>query len=124
MKTGYYKGKLDGLDGPQTRAAIHLMLVDLSPKSQVVEVKAAPVVEEKPVPVTPPSLDAPWWKSKEVIVPVVTGSGLSSGLAAVGSMPWQNLALILVAFGLAGAFLLWRKKSDAKAVSEQLQGMA
>ena len=123
-KAGYYKGKLDGLDGPQTRAAIHLMLVELSPKSQVVEVKAAPVVEEKPVPVTPPSLDAPWWKSKEVIVPVVTGGGLSSGLATVGSMPWQNLALILLAFGLAGAFLLWRKKSDAKAVSEQVQGMA
>ncbi|SDJ25168.1 putative chitinase [Agrobacterium fabrum] len=124
QKTGYYKGKLDGLDGPQTRAAIHLMLVDLSPKSQVIEVKAAPVTEEKPVPVTPPSLDAPWWKSKEVIVPAVTGGGLSSGLAAVGSMPWQNLALILVAFGLAGAFLLWRKKSDAKAVSDQVQGMA
>ncbi|KDR87719.1 chitinase [Agrobacterium sp. TS43] len=124
QKAGYYKAKLDGLDGPQTRAAIHLMLVDLSPKSEIVQVKAAPVVEEKPVPVTPPSLDAPWWKSKEVIVPVVTGGGLSSGLATVGSMPWQNLALILLAFGLAGAFLLWRKKSDAKAVSEQVQGMA
>ncbi|QKW97098.1 hypothetical protein GSF67_08350 [Agrobacterium sp. CGMCC 11546] len=57
-------------------------------------------------------------------MPAVTGGGLSSGLAAVGSMPWQNLALILVAFGLAGAFLLWRKKSDAKAVSDQVQGMA
>lgn len=124
QKTGYYKGKLDGLDGPQTRAAIHLMLVDLSPTTQVIDVRAAPVVEEKAVPVTPPSLDAPWWKSKEVIVPAVTGGGLSSGLAAVGSMPWQNLALILIAFGLAGAFLLWRKKSDAKAVSEQVQGMA
>lgn len=125
-RAGYYKGNLDGLDGQQTRAAIHLMLVHLAPKAQVaqVQIKAAPVTEEKPVAVTPPSLDAPWWKSKEVIVPVVTGGGLSSGLAAVGSMPWQNLALVLLAFGIAGAFLLWRKKADAKAVSEQVREMA
>lgn len=122
-KAGYYKGNLDGLDGQQTRAAIHLMLVDLAPKAQVaqVQIKAAPVTEEKPVAVTPPSLNAPWWKSKEVIVPVVTGGGLSSGLAAVGSMPWQNLALVLLAFGIAGGFLLWRKKTDAKAVSDQVR---
>ncbi|WP_421416595.1 glycoside hydrolase family 19 protein [Agrobacterium tumefaciens] len=126
-RAGKYAGNLDGLDGPQTRAAIHLMLVDLAPKAQVAQVtqiKAAPVTEEKPVAVTPPSLDAPWWKSKEVIVPAVTGTGLSSVLAAVGSMPWQNLALVLLAFGIVGAFLLWRKKGDAKAVSEQIRGMA
>lgn len=123
---GYYKGNLDGLDGVQTRAAIHLMLVDLSPKDGAVAVKAAPVTEEKAVPVaiTPPSLDAPWWRSKEVIVPVVTGGGLSSGLASVGSMPWQNLALVLLAFALVGCFLLWRKKIDLKAVNAQVRDMA
>ncbi|WHA40904.1 glycoside hydrolase family 19 protein [Agrobacterium larrymoorei] len=123
---GIYKGNLDGLDGPQTRSAIHLMLVALSPPDGAATIKAAPVTEEKAVPVavTPPSLDAPWWKSKEVIVPVVTGGGLSSGLAAVGSMPWQNLALVLAAFALVGGFLLWRKSVDAKAVTAQVRGMA
>ncbi|MGF0523707.1 peptidoglycan-binding domain-containing protein [Agrobacterium pusense] len=122
---GYYKGNLDGLDGQQRRAAIHLMLVDLAPKAQVAQVRieAAPVTEET-VAITPPSLDALLWKSKGAIVPIVTGGGLSTGLAAVGTMPWQNLALVRLAFGIAGAFLLWRKKAHVKAVSDQVTGMA
>lgn len=82
------------------------------------------MTEEKPVAVTPPSLDAPWWKSEEVVVPVATRTGLSSSLAAIGSMPWQNLALVVLAFAVAGAFPLWRKEADAKVVSEQVKGMA
>ncbi|NWJ24780.1 glycoside hydrolase family 19 protein [Rhizobium sp. RM] len=123
-KAGHYKGKLDGLDGPQTRSAIHLTLVGLAPQARVSFVKAAPVTEEKPVPVTPPSLDAPWWKSKEVLVPAFTGGTVTSSLAAVGSIPWQNLAIILLALGLAGAFLLWRKKVDAKAVNAQVRELS
>ncbi|WP_234892158.1 hypothetical protein [Sinorhizobium meliloti] len=71
-----------------------------SPQAARPEVKAAPVTEEKPVPVpvTPPSLDAPWWKSKEVITPSVIGGGASL-LTAIGGITWQNLLLILVAFG-------------------------
>lgn len=120
---GYYKGNLDGEDGPQTRAAIHLMLVELSPKSQVMQTKAAPVTEEMPVAVTPPSLDAPWWQSKEVLVPTCTAA-VTSGLAAVSSMPWQNLALILAAIGIGGGILLWRKKVDAKSVNDQVKVLA
>ncbi|WP_236770989.1 hypothetical protein [Agrobacterium tumefaciens] len=125
-RAGYYKANLDGLDGQQTRASIHLMLYDLASKAQVAQaqIKAAPVTKEKPVAVTPQSLDAPWWKSKEVVVPVATGTGHSSSLAAIGSMPWQNLALCLLAFAVAGAFPLWRKKADAKAVADQVKGMA
>ncbi|YCI04682.1 hypothetical protein M1D34_22915 [Ensifer sp. D2-11] len=43
------------------------------------------MIEEKPalVPVTPPGLDAPWWKSKEVITPSVIGGGASL-LTAIG----------------------------------------
>ncbi|KQR27244.1 chitinase [Rhizobium sp. Leaf155] len=122
---GYYKGNLDGLDGPQTRAAIHLALVSVSPKSSGPNpVKAAPVTEAVPVAVIPPSMEAPWWKSKEVIVPAVTGGGLSSGLAAAGAMPWQNLALVLVAFGLLGLFLLWRKSVDVKKVDAQVRELS
>lgn len=120
---GKYKGVLDGDDGPQTRSAIHLMLVDLAPQpAALVNIKPAPVTEERPVAVTPPSLDAPWWKSKEVIVPAVTSGGLTSTLATIGGIPWQNLAMILVALGLAGIFLYWRKNADRQAVAKQVEG--
>ncbi|CDZ43205.1 Peptidoglycan-binding domain 1 protein [Neorhizobium galegae bv. officinalis] len=121
---GKYDGDLDGDDGPKTRAAIHLMLAARAPKAAaMLTIKPAPVTEEKAVAVTPPSMDAPWWKSKEVIVPAVTGGGLTSGLAAVGSVPWENLAVILLALGLAGAFLLWRKDRDNKAVAARVGGL-
>ncbi|KKX24301.1 glycoside hydrolase family 19 protein [Rhizobium sp. LC145] len=124
---GKYRGNLDGLDGPQTRAAIHLMLADLAPKAiGPAIVSPAPVTEEKPVPVpvTPPSLDAPWWKSKEVLVPAVTGTGLSSALSAIGGMPWQNLLLVLLAVAGISGFLYWRKSADRKAVAKTVEGMA
>lgn len=123
---GKYTGKLDGDAGPQTRAAIHLMLAVLAPHpAGLLDVKAAPVTEEKPVPVpvTPPSLNAPWWKSKEVIVPAVTSSGASL-VAAIGGMPWQNLALILGTAGVIVGFLYWRKNADRKAVADQVEGVA
>lgn len=114
-----YAGNPDGLDGPQTRAAIHLTLVDLASKAQVAQaqIKAAPVTEEKPVVVTPPSLDAPRWKSKEVIVPVATGTGL---FRAGGD--W--LDAVAKSCPCASGFRLGRRipavaqKSDAKAVSD------
>lgn len=121
---GYYKGNLDGLDGVQTRAAIHMMLVALSPMDSTVAVMASPVTQNKPVAVTPASLDAPWWKSKEVLVPIVTGGGLTTGLSTAGSMPWQNLAIVIIASALAGAALLWFKSRDAKAVGEQVKGLS
>lgn len=111
---GKYSGALDGLDGPQTRAAIHLMLIDLAP-GRVRAVKASPVTEEKPVAVMPQSLDAPWWQSKEILGPAA-GGGAATTLTALGSIPWQNLLLILVAFGAVSGFLYWRKRVDAKDV--------
>nr|WP_234842216.1 peptidoglycan-binding protein [Sinorhizobium meliloti] len=118
--------QVDGDVGPKTRAAMHTALVALTPgEAGRPEVKAAPVTEEKPVPVPvmPPSLDAPWWKSKEVITPSVIGGGASL-LTAIGGIPWQNLLLILVAFGGIAGFLYWRKNADRKAVAKQVEGMA
>ncbi|MDX0543956.1 glycoside hydrolase family 19 protein [Sinorhizobium medicae] len=118
--------QVDGDVGPKTRAAMHTALVALTPgEAARPEVKAAPVTEEKPipVPVTPPSLDAPWWKSKEVITPSVIGGGASL-LTAIGGIPWQNLLLILVAFGGIAGFLYWRKNADRKAVAKKVEGMA
>ncbi|WP_234842108.1 peptidoglycan-binding domain-containing protein [Sinorhizobium meliloti] len=98
--------QVDGDVGPKTRAAMHMALVALTPgEAARPEVNVAPVTEEKlvPVSVTPPSLDAPGWKSNEVITPSVIGGGASL-LTAIGGIPWQNLLLILVAFGgMAGS---------------------
>ncbi|WP_244497237.1 MULTISPECIES: hypothetical protein [unclassified Ensifer] len=54
-----------------------------------------PVAEEIPVFVMPLSLDAPWWKSKEVSVPVISGGGALI-LTAIGGIPWQNLLIIII----------------------------
>nr|WP_234826280.1 hypothetical protein [Sinorhizobium meliloti] len=83
------------------------------------------MTEEKlvPVPVTRPSLGAPWWKSKEMITPSVIGGGASL-LTAIDGIPWQNLLLILVAFAGIAGFLYWRKNADRKAVAKQVEGMA
>lgn len=115
-----------GTSGPLTRAALHSALLRLTaPQHLSAQVATAPVVEEvsvevpvlvdKPVAVTPPGLNAPWWQSKEVLGPAV-GGGAATALTAVGSIPWQNLALVLGVFVGVGLFLYWRKRTDAKAV--------
>jgi putative chitinase len=71
---------VEGDVGPKTRAAMHTALVSLTPgEAARPEVKAAPVTEEKPVPVpvTPPSLEKPWWQTKQVLTPVLTGGALT-----------------------------------------------
>ncbi|MGI0527302.1 peptidoglycan-binding protein [Rhizobium giardinii] len=122
--------EVDGDAGPKTRAALHQALVALVPgEAARPEVKAAPVteektvVEEKPVAVTPPSLDAPWWRSREILVPAA-GGGIATTLNALGGIPWQNLLITLAFISAAGAFLYWRKHSDAKAVGKRVETMA
>lgn len=123
---GRYTGNLDGDDGPQTRSAIHLALAAMQdldvPHSAVT---AAPVTEEKAVPVavTPDSMDAPWYKSKETIVPAITGGGLTSALAAVGGIPWENLAIVVLALVVAGGVLLYLKRRDAKTVEKKVEAI-
>ena len=125
---GRYDGELDGEDGPKTRAAIHLMLADLAPKAiNPVTVTPAPVVEEKPVPVpvTPPSLEKPWWQSKEVVGPVLTGGifgGIGTFFEKFGGIPFENLALLLAAGVIAlVAVLLFLRRRDQKAVARMAQ---
>ncbi|WP_234827998.1 peptidoglycan-binding protein [Sinorhizobium meliloti] len=97
--------QVDGYVGPKTRAAMHTALVALTPGDAArPEVKAAPVTEKSRYRSRPPSLYAPWWKSKEVITPSVIGGGASL-LTVIGGIPWQNLLLILVAFGAIAGFL-------------------
>jgi len=59
---GVYAGKVDGDDGPKTRAALHMTLAAMSPTAVTQDVKPAPVVtvEEKtvnvPIPVKVPEV--------------------------------------------------------------------
>ncbi|SDF36648.1 putative chitinase [Bosea robiniae] len=51
---------VDGSAGPKTRAALHARLLAFTAKGdQPADAASAPVVEEKPVAVTPPALDKP-----------------------------------------------------------------
>jgi lysozyme len=88
------------------------------------------IVEEKvpvPVPVTPPSHDAPWYTSKEVVAPLVSAGGIgavSSMFEKFGGIPLPNLIALLVfgAIVLAGV-LYYFKKRDVKAVKEEVKNL-
>ncbi len=89
--------QIDGVVGPKTRAAMHRMLVARSPAAALsVDVKAAPVVEEKPVAVTPPALDKPIVQTGGFLERVGTILTAGSGLAALLLGDWKVTA---VAFG-------------------------
>lgn len=112
----------DGISGPLTRAAMHQALVKLTEKpARAKTVQAAPVVEVEKVPVKLGNPEKPFWKSKEFIATTLTGGGLTGAVSAVGTIPWQNLIILLVAafLGLMG-FLAWshirdRHKQEQKA---------
>jgi lysozyme len=88
------------------------------------------IVEEKvpvPVPVTPPSHDAPWYTSKEVVAPLVSAGGIgaiSSMFEKFGGIPVANLIVIMTfgAFALA-AVLYYFKKRDVKAVKDEVKNL-
>lgn len=81
---------VDGGAGPKTRAALHARLLALTAKDdQTADAAAAPVVEEKPVAVTPPALDKP--------------------VAQTGGF-WERIGTIALSAGSGAAALLgdWR----------------
>lgn len=115
----------DGLSGPLTRAAMHKALLALTDKpDQSKAVQSAPVVEEVKVPVKLGNPEKPWYQSREVVVPILTGGGITGAGTLVekfGGIPWQNLIIIVVAVAAAAiGYGLYarhqdRKKQDAKA---------
>lgn len=96
---------IDGVSGPKTRAALHDALVKLS---------GATGTKSAPVTATPPSLEKPWYQSKEVVAPVAT-TAITTLTQAMTDLPWQNL-LIFAVVGLV-AYLLWSRNRDKKAIA-------
>lgn len=77
--------KIDGDPGPKTRAALHQALVRLTvPLDRADDVQAAPVVEEKPVAVTPAELDKPIGKTGGFWERI----GQLGGLSAIAGFTW------------------------------------
>lgn len=104
---------VDGISGPKTRAALHAELVKRG-GAKTDTVRNAPVVA------TPPSLEKPWYQSKEVVAPLVTGGGItavSTMMESVGRIPVTNL-LVIIGVAVAGlvAYQLWSRRKDQKAV--------
>lgn len=128
-----YVGEADGLPGPQTRAAMHRALVDLTkPEAQPAKVQAAPVVEkvevEKSVEVKVPdpvavpvrvdNLDKPWYSSLDGAKEMISGAAIP-GITAITGAPWQTVAIIAVACLAVGtAWYIIRRKHAA---SQQAQ---
>lgn len=108
--------KVDGISGPKTRAALHGELVKGGTKDETKDTRAAPVVA------LPASLEKPWYKTKEVVAPVIAGGGLTAGVSfmdSLGRLPWQNM-LVLGGFVFAGliGYLLWSRARDKRKVNQ------
>jgi putative chitinase len=109
--------------GPITRGELHKALVDLTAKpEQSKAIQAAPVVEVKEVPVKLENPEKPWYQLREVVVPILTGGGITGAGTLVekfGGIPWQNLIIIVVAGAAVGLCLfiiislLWISTHDA-----------
>ncbi len=110
---GLYPAHTDGDSGPQTRAAIHQWLAALSDAA----VKAAPVVEKKPVPVAV----APKGAEKTGIMRLA-GAVAVAGPTVSSMMPsgdWPKLIFIGIGI-LAVLVLLWRGEVIASRVKAVL----
>ena len=99
--SGKYKGNLDGLDGPQTRAAIHMSLAALgqrivpAPQMPAAFIKASPVTEVEDRPVVPDAVETQV-KKKFNLLGWVAGLFSSGGLGALGlaGIGWQEIVAI------------------------------
>lgn len=92
----------------------------------IIEKEVTVEVEKQiPVPVTPPSLDKPWWQSKEVVGPVLTGGifgSIGTFFEKFGGIPFENLALLLGAGVVVLVIvLLILRRRDQKAVERITQ---
>lgn len=111
--------KADGIDGPQTRAALHKALVKFSPAVIRKETTAAPVVEEKKVAVSTKEATKP---KKDYIAMVITF--LSGGGASfVGDLSKEaQIILVLIASAAIG-YLFWSRRNISVGTRELKENM-
>ncbi len=115
----------DGSSGPLTRAELHKALVAMTDKPALAKtVQAAPVVEEKKVPIKLGNPEKPWYQSKSLAALGVTGTTVTTAVANVGTIPWQNLiVLVVAAFIGLGAFMVWSRIQDRKKQAEKAEAI-
>lgn len=115
---GTYKGLIDSVSGPQTRAALHLALVALTDaKTRPDGVQAAPVTEKEEV--VPPSIEKEVKQKTNWLQWLLGLFGGSAGLLAwFQNAGWEQLAVIcgatlfaVVAALFAGEWIVRRIKS-------------
>lgn len=114
---GTYAGVVDGIDGPKTRAALHRRLIALGGAKAAEEpVTAAPVVEEKEVPVEGSDKRGwLWWP--------LSGISGSAVVSMVGDMPWQvklSLVVLVLVLVVVMLFLGERIIRRAKALVKEI----
>lgn len=120
-KEGVYTGKVDGLDGPRTRSAIHKMLLALTSRSELTEdVKAGPVVEVVP----PPQIDKPVTETTGFWERIGQIGGLS-GIAGMATFfqDWRVILAMcaaLIVLALVGLLLHKRLIDAARSVKTAL----
>lgn len=115
----------DGIPGPKTRAALHVALLALTSKpKQSQQTATAPVVEEKPVAVTPPELDKPVTRTGGFWERI----GTIAGAIGIGGASWLGdwkviLALsgVVILLAVLGLLLHARIIAAVKAVKQELQ---
>ena len=105
---GLYSGAVDGLDGPQTRSALHRALAQQSNTP----VTAGPVVETVTKAVTPPALDKPVVKTTGFWERIVQIGGLfTAGGFGAFAQDWRIVLILLGALILLStAGLIWHKR--------------
>lgn len=115
---------IDGIAGPKTRAALHQALVRLTAGAAArPEVKAAPVVEERPVAVVPADLDKPIEKTGGFWERVSSIATAGSGLGALLFGDWRVTAAALfgvIVIGGLGLVFQSRIIAAVKALKAEL----
>lgn len=88
---------VDGVAGPKTRAALHQALIRLTAGAAArPEVKAAPVVEEKPVAVAPEQIDKPVTQTTGFWAWLSQLGGLGGLAGATWLGDWRIIAAIFI----------------------------
>lgn len=99
-------GQIDGIDGPKTRAAIHMMLAEKASSSAAsADVKQAPVTSVELEPVVPKGAEnrqGIWtWGGAGLL------AGMGQAFAPLMGLPWQaQIALAVIGIGAVVFFLV------------------